>query len=68
MEWANESDQNLVMLFFNFEKTYDIIIWTFLQESMRELGFSNQWVQWTTTLYEKAKTSVVVNGQKYIYS
>jgi hypothetical protein len=25
MEWANESDQNLIMLLLNFEKTYDII-------------------------------------------
>jgi hypothetical protein len=50
------------MLLFDFEKTYDIINWTFLQESMRELGFSNQWIQWTTTLYEEAETSMVVNG------
>ncbi len=62
MEWANESDRNLVMLLFDFEKTYDIINWTFLRESMRELGFPNQWIQWITTLYEEAKTSVVVNG------
>jgi hypothetical protein len=67
MEWANESDENLIMLLLNFEKAYDIINWTLLQESMRELGFSNQWIQWTTTLYEEAKTSMVVNGQKGKY-
>jgi hypothetical protein len=26
--------------------------------------FSNQWIQWTTTLYEEVETLVVVNGQK----
>ncbi len=31
---------------------------------MRKLGFSNQWIQWTTTLYEETKTSMVVNGKK----
>jgi hypothetical protein len=31
---------------------------------MRKLSFSNQWIQWTTTLYEEAKTLVVVNGKK----
>ncbi len=31
---------------------------------MRMLSFSNQWIQWTITLYEKPKTSVVVNGMK----
>jgi hypothetical protein len=31
---------------------------------MRKLGFSNQWIQWTTTLYEEVETLVVVNGQK----
>ncbi len=64
MEWVNESDQDLVMLLFYFEKIYDRINSTFLQESMRKLSFSNQWIQWTTTLYEEAKTLVVVNGKK----
>ncbi len=67
MEWVNESDQDLVMLLFYFEKIYDRINSTFLQESMRKLSFSNQWIQWTTTLYEEAKTSMVVNGQKGKY-
>jgi len=31
---------------------------------MRKLGFSNEWIQWTTTSYEEAETSVVVNRQK----
>jgi hypothetical protein len=48
----------------DFEKTYNKINWTFLQESMRNLGFSNQWNQWKTTLYKEAKTLVVVNGPK----
>jgi hypothetical protein len=31
---------------------------------MRKLGFSNQWIQWTTTLYEETKSLMVVNGPK----
>lgn len=31
---------------------------------MTKLGFLNQWIQWTTTLYEEVETLVVVNEQK----
>lgn len=40
MEWVKESDQDLVMLFLDFEIAYDIV----LQEIMKKLGFSNQWI------------------------
>jgi hypothetical protein len=44
MEWVKESDQDLVLLLVDFEKTYDKVNWMFLQESMRKLGFSDQWI------------------------
>jgi hypothetical protein len=30
MEWAKESDQDLIMLLLDFEKAYDKVNWTFL--------------------------------------
>ena len=63
MEWATESKQDLVVLFLDFEKAYDRINWTFLQETMRTQGFSEEWISWTSSLYKGAHTSVLVNGQ-----
>lgn len=31
---------------------------------MRKIGFSYEWISWITSLYNKAKTSMVVNGGK----
>jgi hypothetical protein len=63
MEWATESKQDLVILLLDFEKAYDRINWTFLQSTMRKQGFSERWIKWTTSLYQEAHTSVLVNGE-----
>jgi hypothetical protein len=39
MEWAKEKDQKLVILLVDFEKAYDMVNWTFLQEFMNKLSF-----------------------------
>lgn len=62
MEWAKESDQDLVLLLLDFEKAYDKVNWTFLQESMRKIGLSNEWIQWTFSLYKNSEYFVIVNG------
>lgn len=62
MEWARESNQDLVLLMIDFEKAYDRVNWTFLKEAMRKLGFSDEWIARTAAFYEDAKTSVLVNG------
>lgn len=36
--------------------------WQFLQETMKTVGFSTKWIQWTSTLYENARTNGMVNG------
>lgn len=64
MEWARESKQNLVILLLDFEKAYDRVNWSFLQQSMTKLGFCQTWIKWTSTLYKRGKTLVLVNGQK----
>lgn len=37
MEWANESNQDMVLLMIDFEKAYDRVNWTFLKSVMRKL-------------------------------
>jgi len=61
MEWAQESQQDLVILMINFEKAYDWVNWTFLKATMEKLGFNREWIAQTLAFYEGAKTSVLVN-------
>jgi hypothetical protein len=44
IQWATESNQNLKVLFFDFEKCYDILDWKFLKNIMRIMGFSTYWI------------------------
>jgi hypothetical protein len=36
--------------------------WQFFQEIVKAMGFLTKWIQWTFTLYENARTNVLVNG------
>jgi mannosylglycoprotein endo-beta-mannosidase len=62
LEWAEESEQDLVLLFFDFEKAFDIIEWGFLFTTMSKLGFSDTWVRWVKSLYFEASSAIRVNG------
>jgi hypothetical protein len=67
MEWAKESDQDLVLLL-DFEKANDRVNWTFLQEFMKKIGFLDEWIPWTPSLYKNSEFFVVVNvrrGEKF---
>jgi hypothetical protein len=44
--WAEESDQDLVLLLLDFEKAFDKIEWGFLFKALDKLGFSPTWVSW----------------------
>ncbi len=61
--WAAESGQDLVLLFFDFEKTFDRIEWGFLFPALSKLGFCPTWIQWISSLYWLASSLVKVNGE-----
>jgi len=44
ISWAEESNQNLVILLLDFEKAFDRVSWNFLQASMLQLGFDTKWI------------------------
>ncbi len=62
MQWATESNQDLKVLFLDLEKCYDIVNWHFFKKTMKIMGFSTSWILWTSTLYENAIISILING------
>ncbi len=44
ISWAEESNQNLVILLLDFEKAFDQVSWNFLQASMLRLRFDTEWI------------------------
>ncbi len=62
LEWAEESDQDLVLLLLDFEKAFDKIEWGFLFTALAKLGFNNTWVNWVRSFYHEATSAMKVNG------
>jgi len=62
LEWAEESEQDLVLLLLDFETAFDRIEWGFLFSALAKLGFSETWIRWVKTLYLKASSAIKVNG------
>lgn len=63
LNWAQESDQDLVLLLLDFEKAYDRISWSFLEDTLKALGFSSKWILWVQTLYTGTEVLVMVNSK-----
>jgi mannosylglycoprotein endo-beta-mannosidase len=63
LDWAVESDQELVLLLLDFEKAFDRIEWNFLFTALSKLGFNNTWVRWVRTLYLHATFTIRINGE-----
>jgi hypothetical protein len=60
--WAEESDQDLVLLLLDFEKAFDRIEWGFLFSALIKLSFSQKWVRWFTSLYQATTSAIKING------
>jgi hypothetical protein len=63
LSWAEESNQDLVLLLLDFEKAFDIIEWGFLFGALEKLGFGDTWIRWVKALYKGASSAVKMNGE-----
>ena len=50
---AKEKDVDLVVLLFDFQKAYDRVDWSFLEEFMLQLGFPMAWVVAIRALHKR---------------
>jgi hypothetical protein len=63
LSWAEESNQDLVLLLLDFEKAFDRIKWNFLFTALEKLGFEDTWIRWVRSLYKEASSAIKMNGE-----
>jgi hypothetical protein len=51
-----------VLLKINFEKAYDKVKWSFLQQTLRMKGFDPKWCYWIKYFVEKGSVGIRVNN------
>jgi len=61
--WAEESNQDLVLLLLDFEKAFDRIEWNFLFTALEKLGFEKTWIRWVRSLYKEVTSAIKMNGE-----
>ena len=47
----------------DFEKAYDKVKWSFLQQTLRMKGFSEKWCHWIQSFTEGGNVNIKVNDQ-----
>jgi hypothetical protein len=59
---CRHSKQEIVILKLDFTKAFDTIEHSAILDMMKTLGFSKEWLQWTSEILGSASTSVLLNG------
>jgi hypothetical protein len=55
--------QDGLLLKIDFEKAYDKIIWSFVEQTLRMKGFSPKWCQWVASFMEGGHVGIKVNDE-----
>lgn len=50
------------LLKLDFQKAYDSVRWSFLEQVMIKMGIGRKWVKWIMTCVSSASLSVLLNG------
>jgi hypothetical protein len=59
---CQQSKRETTILKLDFTKAFDTIEHSTILQMMEQLGFNNQWIQWTTSILQSATISVLLNG------
>ncbi|GKD58541.1 RNA-directed DNA polymerase, eukaryota, reverse transcriptase zinc-binding domain protein, partial [Tanacetum coccineum] len=62
ISWAKKKNESLFIFKVDFEKAFDLLDWKFLDNIMRQMGFSTKWRSWIQGCLNSAYSSVIVNG------
>jgi len=61
------SKKNSLILKLDFEKAYDRVWWSFLEQVIRGRGFPEAWISWVMKTVKDGKVCVNVNGERSPY-
>jgi len=59
--------RNGVIFKIDFEKAYDKVKWSFLQQTLRMKGFSQKWCEWVQSFTQGGNVNIKVNDQLRSY-
>jgi hypothetical protein len=61
--WAEESNQDLILLKLDFTKAYDVVSWRFLFRTMATMGLPSPFIDMIRLLFRDARAAVSLNGE-----
>ncbi|GJU64009.1 RNA-directed DNA polymerase, eukaryota, reverse transcriptase zinc-binding domain protein [Tanacetum coccineum] len=61
ISWASKKKKRPFLLKVDFEKAFDSVDWAFLDNVMKQMGFSQKWRKWISGCLGSAYSSVLVN-------
>ncbi|MCH80340.1 cysteine-rich receptor-like protein kinase [Trifolium medium] len=59
---ARKRKKEMFMFKVDFEKAYDSVDWSYLEEVMSKMGFQSKWRKWIMECISSVSASVLVNG------
>ncbi|MCH98246.1 RNA-directed DNA polymerase (Reverse transcriptase), partial [Trifolium medium] len=62
IDFAKRRKQHCFLMKVDFERAYDTISWSYLEDMMKRMGFSNIWIKWMRACIFNSTMSVLVNG------
>jgi len=55
--------KSAVIFKIDFEKAYDKVKWSFVQQTLRMKGFSQKWCEWIETFIQRGHVGIKINDQ-----
>lgn len=52
----------MLLLKVDFAKAFDIVSWTFLDNTLKQMNFEDKWRNWIKGCLKSARVSVLING------
>ena len=60
--WIRKKKIKAAILKLDFKKAYDTVRWDFLDETLRGMGFGDEWTKWIMECVSTTSMSILVNG------
>nr|GEV77981.1 RNA-directed DNA polymerase, eukaryota [Tanacetum cinerariifolium] len=62
LSWCKFKRLNGMIFKVDFEKAFDYVKWTYLDETLKAFGFGSKWRNWISSCLNNAMGSVLING------